>query len=347
MRATPRSGGRITSAVLWACAAALLVWLAVPRLGWDVASRWLVAATALTQYAVPLGAVLLIAALLLRRWTCTAALGVITALLLAAVAPRAVPDGAGGAGSDGPGRDGAVAESGDELRVLTINAFFGRAEAERIVHAVRNNDVDVLMVQELTPQLAGRLDRAGLRSTLPHRVWHPAAHGEGSGIAARFPLRERDLVGATTMAHPAARMRMPGGAAVDLVSVHTLYPMGAHTVQRWERDLGALPPPARGAVPRVLAGDFNATLDHTPLRELLGRGYRDAGAATGRGLVPTWPVGRAAPPVTIDHVLTSGPISASDYRAQRIAGSDHRALLVELSLAAGAGPAAPRRSGDG
>ena len=343
MGATPRSGGRSTGAVLWTGAAALLVWLVVPRFGWDVASRWLVAATALIQYAVPLGAVLLIAALLLRRWACAAALGVVTALLLVAVVPRAVPDGAG-ARSTGPG---AAAESGGELRVLTLNAFFGRAEAERIVHAVRDDDVDVLVVQELTPQLAGRLDRAGLRSMLPHRVWHPAAHGEGSGIAARFPLRERDLVGATTMAHPAARMRMPGGAAVDLVSVHPLYPMGADTVQRWKRDLGALPPPARGPVPRVLAGDFNATLDHTPLRELLGRGYRDAGAATGRGLVPTWPVGKAAPPVTIDHVLTSGPVSTSGYRAQRIAGSDHRALLVELSVAGRPGPAAPRWPGNG
>ncbi|MHA6802081.1 endonuclease/exonuclease/phosphatase family protein [Salinifilum ghardaiensis] len=344
MQAT--AGGRTTTAVLWTGAAALLVWLGAPRLGWDAASRWLVAATALTQYAVLLGAVLLIAALLLRRWPCAAALGVVTALLLAAVLPRAVPDTAA-AGDSAPDAAAGEAASG-ELRVLTVNAFFGRAEAERIVRAVRAGDVDVLAVQELTPRLAGRLDRAGLRSALPHRVWHPAAGAGGSGIAARFPLRERDLAGATTMAHPAARIRMPGGRQVDLVSVHPLYPMGAGTVARWNRDLGALPPPARGRVPLVLAGDFNATLDHSPLRELLGRGYRDAGAATGNGLVPTWPVGRLAPPVTIDHVLTSGPVSASGYRAQRIAGTDHRALLVELSLTGERSGSAPgARSGSG
>jgi endonuclease/exonuclease/phosphatase (EEP) superfamily protein YafD len=40
--------------------------------------------------------------------------------------------------------------SGPLLRVLTVNVFFGRADAEVIVARVRQADVDVLFLQELT-----------------------------------------------------------------------------------------------------------------------------------------------------------------------------------------------------
>ena len=43
---------------------------------------------------------------------------------------------------------------------------------------------------------------------------------------------------------------------------------------------------------RILAGDFNATLDHPELRAVLDRGYVDAADAASGGLKPTWP----APP---------------------------------------------------
>ena len=42
---------------------------------------------------------------------------------------------------------------------------------------------------------------------------------------------------------------------------------------------------------RILAGDFNATLDHPELRALLDRGYVDAADAAGAGLA-----GRPGPP---------------------------------------------------
>jgi endonuclease/exonuclease/phosphatase family metal-dependent hydrolase len=81
----------------------------------------------------------------------------------------------------------------------------------------------------------------------------------------------------------------------------------------------------------VLAGDFNATLDHSPLRGLLGRGYDDAAEITGDGLRPTWPAADAwRPPVTIDHVLVSGGIGVQRYETFTVSGSDHRALLAHV-----------------
>src|ERR671931_681273 len=48
------------------------------------------------------------------------------------------------------------------LRVLTINMHFGEGSAPAVVALARRLRADVLSVQELTPELVVRLNRAGL-----------------------------------------------------------------------------------------------------------------------------------------------------------------------------------------
>jgi endonuclease/exonuclease/phosphatase (EEP) superfamily protein YafD len=84
---------------------------------------------------------------------------------------------------------------------------------------------------------------------------------------------------------------------------------------------------------RVLAGDFNATLDHALLRRLLDTGYRDAAATVGAGLVGTWGPydGDPIPPVVIDHVLADRRVGVVAVSVHRVPGSDHRAVLASLT----------------
>jgi endonuclease/exonuclease/phosphatase family metal-dependent hydrolase len=83
----------------------------------------------------------------------------------------------------------------------------------------------------------------------------------------------------------------------------------------------------------VLLGDFNATLDHSKLREALDRGYRDAAAVAGEGLEPTWPDdGSLGPVITIDHVLADERLGIVDYEVEGLPGSDHRPVWAELAL---------------
>jgi endonuclease/exonuclease/phosphatase family metal-dependent hydrolase len=92
-----------------------------------------------------------------------------------------------------------------------------------------------------------------------------------------------------------------------------------------------------GGPARILLGDFNATLDHAELRDLVSHGYRDAAAAAGKGLVPTWGPyhgPRRYPPITIDHVLVDRRIGVREVRVHRIPGTDHRAVLAWLTLPA-------------
>jgi hypothetical protein len=113
-----------------------------------------------------------ISALLLRGAGPAAVTAAAGAALAAAAGPRAVP-------CRQPGAAGPV------LRVLTVNLLFGRASAEAVTGLVRREHADVLLVQELTGEAAGRLDRAGLGGLLPHRVTQPApGHPRGSIYAA-------------------------------------------------------------------------------------------------------------------------------------------------------------------
>ncbi|MBE9374126.1 endonuclease/exonuclease/phosphatase family protein [Saccharopolyspora sp. HNM0983] len=316
-----KPGGRVTTALLVLAALGLLGWIALPTAGAD-RGRYLIALTALTPYALVAGAVLALLALVLRRWLTALVVAALVAFLGVVVGQRAVP-----AEPEPTGQQ--------QLRVLSLNAYLGRADARQVVDLVREHRVDVLSLQELTPEMVSELDGAGLGELLTHRVFDPGPDGSGSGLASRYPLRELDLVPDSTLSQPSARVSLPGGRQVDVVAVHPYYPVGPDTAADWERDMAALPEPPRGdAVPRVLAGDFNATLDHTELKELVGRGYADAGAATGRGLAPTWPARGdwLPPPVTIDHVLASDGIGVGGYEVFDVAGTDHRAVFADLHL---------------
>ncbi|GAB3839908.1 endonuclease/exonuclease/phosphatase family protein [Dactylosporangium cerinum] len=231
---------------------------------------------------------------------------------------------------------------GAVLRVMTANILYDRGDMAALVKQVKIDDVDVLAVQELTPGALDALDAAGVDGLLPFRVTHPARHGHGSGLFSRHPLTpaDGDKPGLARQ-HPCgmrqagATVHVPGAGPVRIESVHPCAPRPGHT-NCWARDLAAQPP-AGGAVPQVLLGDFNATLDHGPLRRVLRTGYRDAAATRGRGLAPTWPFQRwrgqrTVPWVTLDHILADRRIGIGDTGTRTVPGSDHRAVIAELHL---------------
>jgi endonuclease/exonuclease/phosphatase family metal-dependent hydrolase len=105
----------------------------------------------------------------------------------------------------------------------------------------------------------------------------------------------------------------------------------------WRRRLAALPGADERGDVQILAGDFNATLDHPEFRELLDRGYIDAADAVGEGWTPTWPAHprrRGALPLTIDHVLVDRRVRVERVTVVGVPRSDHRAVIAVLRLPA-------------
>lgn len=262
-------------------------------------------------------------AALLRSRGAAATAALAGAALTAVVAPRALPRRQQPA--DGP-----------VLRILTANLRLGRAAAGPIVELAHQTAADVLFLQELTDDTLARLKHAGLDTLLPNELTEPvAAGGRGSSIHARYPLSDGLAVPPSALAQPAARLDLPSGRSVQLVCVHSLPPRPAwsrRAVDNWRRDLSMLPAP--GDLPVILAGDFNATLDHAQFRRLLRLGYADAASQTGNGLVPTWgPPPRGVPGVlAIDHVLVDPRCAVRATSVHRLPGTDHRAVYAEVRL---------------
>ena len=79
-----------------------------------------------------------------------------------------------------------------------------------------------------------------------------------------------------------------------------------------------------------MAGDFNATLDHSPFRTGTA-GCGDAAEQAGAGLIGTWPAGWPRPAGTqIDHVIATSDLTAESFEVHDVAGTDHRAVLARL-----------------
>lgn len=307
----------------WLLTAPGLGWAAVRIAGLEVGP--LVQLIAFTPYVAGWAAVPMLLALALRRWWPAGVAAVALVILAAAVLPRAFPD-------DPP------TVAGPTVRVMTANLLAGAADPAALLDLVRTGRVDLLAVQEFTPQAGAELDRLGLAALLPHRELNPEPGTTGSGLYSRFPLRDggvRRNPGGFTQAY--ARVEVPSAAPLLVESAHPAAPYALSALAAWRSDLRGQPPADPDGPPRILAGDFNATLDHALLRRLIATGYVDAAASTGAGLAGTWGPydGDPIPPVTIDHVLVDRRIAVRDVAVWAVPGSDHRAVVAELAPPAG------------
>ena len=123
-------------------------------------------------------------------------------------------------------------------------------------------------------------------------------------------------------------------SGVLIESAHPRAPFDTQTTALWRNDFPHEPRATVDGPLRILGGDFNATLDHHVLRDLISSGYRDAAATVGQGLTGTWGPydGDRIPPVTLDRVLADRRIGIDQVRVFTVTGSDHRALLAVLKL---------------
>ncbi|WP_125772926.1 endonuclease/exonuclease/phosphatase family protein [Antribacter gilvus] len=219
------------------------------------------------------------------------------------------------------------------LRVMTVNALYGRVDAEAVVDAVRDENVEVLAVQELTPGLVDALFDAGLDDVLPHSTTHrldePAA---GSGLWSAVELRDVDEGPDSGFAMPSALVDA-GGTDVRVTVVHPVPPL-LSTTGRWHDELAVLADRVHAdGTPQVLAGDFNATFDHPSFRAVLGDRFQDASRAWGTGTAFTWPADRQIPPVlALDHVVVENDMRVSDVVAVTLPGTDHRAVVATVAV---------------
>jgi len=326
---------RIAAPLRWLVVLPFALWALVRLFGVE---RWAVGAqlAPFTPY-VAAAALFALMLVLLAGDRATIAVAVLAvAGLGAAVLPRAISFGGPSTGDGGRAPFRAVrGHDGPQLTVMAINLRLGQADPVAIVDLVRTRDVAVLTVQEYSVDGDAGLLRAGLLSLLPHAERDPIIGSPGSAVYSRWPITEagyRTNAGGFDQAYATVHL---GGSPVTVTSVHPRPPVDPAAYRDWVTDLRAEPPAPRDGL-GILAGDFNATLDHAELRRLIGTGYHDAAATVGAGLTSTWPYYgpriAVTPKITLDHILVSAAIGVRSFDAVQVPGTDHRAVIAALTL---------------
>jgi endonuclease/exonuclease/phosphatase family metal-dependent hydrolase len=280
-----------------------------------------VQAAALTPLAT-VGSVAAVALAATVAWWLAGLLAIPAVVLVAGQLPRRRP----------------AASGGPTLRVLTVNVQRGLGDPAAIVDAVARYQADVLAIVELTVELAGTLKAAGVTEMLPYDHLEPRPRSAGAGLWSRWPLQPLPAVPGLVHPAPGARVTPAGAPPVTVRAVHMVAPLKGRQ-RDWVDDLRRLGAGLAGtAGPQVVAGDFNASRDHRPFRELLAdTGFADCADIARYRSWPglTWPSDRRwlLPPVMrLDHVLVSAGVTARETRTVRVPGTDHLGVLAVIEL---------------
>jgi endonuclease/exonuclease/phosphatase (EEP) superfamily protein YafD len=268
--------------------------------------------------------VLLLVVMVFERRVLPFVAGVLVVLLVGCgvMLPRVVPD--------------PVPTTGTPFTVLAFNTLEGGSDVQQLAALIDQQRPDVVALSEAGVPYSDKL--APLVAPLGyhlHTSIGPRRRDVG-GVTAVVSDRLGDVhvrIGNETSSFPYVELSGAGLGGMRVVAFHSVAPVPG-SVPEWRSDLALLKQWCAGPTPAIVAGDFNATLDHSVLRNAIS-GCEDAAAQRGAGLVPTWgptPRSRDLLGPQIDHVIANDGIAAETFEVHDIAGSDHRAILTRLRL---------------
>lgn len=271
----------------------------------------LIPAVAFTPWVTAGVVIPLIIALLFRaKWMLLVLVG-LTAVLVGLMAPRAIKH-------DQPD------VHGQKVRIFSANLLHGSANPELLTGAIKQCDPDIVALQEATPENVQQLRDAGILGELRYVEGDPEFGTLGYVTFSRWPLKR-----VTYPPWPTYRVLGKGFLFRNIHPAPPVKPGGP--TSSWHKALSGIAPTGL-RTPRIVVGDFNATLDHRSFRTVLGRGYHDAGRETGKGFEWTWAPGPRPFKLTIDHVIFDERAAVSDYRVFDLTPSDHNAIAATVTL---------------
>jgi len=220
------------------------------------------------------------------------------------------------------------------VRLMLANVYLGNRDYEALLSAVRDENPDVLVLQEVTRPWWAHLD--ALRAQYPYYNALPRQGGSGIVLFSRLPLDEVEILtfGKSTQPGMFARIEVEG-RPVSVLALHPPTPMRLDKFRFRNAQFEAAAARMRDTRgPKVLVGDLNTT----PWSPYYADLVRDSGLSDprlGAGIWPTWPMPMPAfLRIPIDHCLTSDDVRVESIRTGGRTGSDHRPLVVDLAVVA-------------
>ena len=224
------------------------------------------------------------------------------------------------------------------VTVFTLNTLGGGATPQQVAAAALGTGADVLALPETSAASARLVAEEMTASTgTPFQVFaRQTGKWESSSTAllVSADLGEYAEVDPPATSHGAVRAEPVDGEGPTFLAVHPISPHApGRAMERWRADLHAVTEACRSESDVIVAGDFNATLDHEPMRDI--GTCVDASTEGGVGGLATWPA--HLPRLVgahIDHILLDRDRYVVDAAAVLDVGdSDHRAVVAQLSPA--------------
>jgi Uncharacterized protein conserved in bacteria len=250
----------------------------------------------------------------------------------------------------GLGTEALPAKTDTAVRVMTWNTAGAATSPETVAQMAVAMQADVVTLPETTIETGERV--AVAMRELGHPMWahhadNPSTQWDAGSTTilispdlGDYSVIESSRDGTSNTSTVPSAVAMPtSGDGPIIVAAHAVAPRQAY-MQQWRDDLRWLADQCATANV-IMAGDFNATIDHMSGLGIdggaLGRCH-DAAAETGNGAVGTWssrfPALLGAP---IDHIMASEhwtPTGSLVVRSLDGSASDHRPLVVQLEPSA-------------
>jgi APA family basic amino acid/polyamine antiporter len=232
---------------------------------------------------------------------------------------------------------GAAPESGAKsdavtVSVASLNLLAGNHKHDEVLDLIGNLDADLVVCLEVTPPWAETLQK--LNRLYRFQEITPRDHAFGIAVLSRQPIAAREFQ-PLGLDRPQLLIRvpLPDDRAWYLGATHVDPPIRPQMaldrdacLNEWSTELLA-----QGA-PAVMMGDFNTTPWSPVFRKLLAQ-KKWWDSRGGFGNQPTWPSWLGGLGIPIDHALVGSGVRVLNRSTFAIPGSDHRGLLLELSIA--------------
>lgn len=220
------------------------------------------------------------------------------------------------------------------LTVMTFNLRCKEVDLDDLAAEAIRTQPSVVVLQDVSQQDQGALERTAW--PLPYRaslVTHPDLPDSPPAtcrtvVYSAGPLAQVPVTPANVR-QDTLRTELPSGPLV-IIPVDVANP--SEGVAGWAADLAAVQQAVttQGDQPLIAIGDFNAVLEHLPMRRLQQLGLTDAAAQSGAGWLPTFAASGFPPLLAIDHVLISRHLMAASVTTFEVGDGDHLGLTADL-----------------
>jgi endonuclease/exonuclease/phosphatase (EEP) superfamily protein YafD len=224
--------------------------------------------------------------------------------------------------------------SGQTLRVIVANVLTSNQQYEEVVAWVKTERPAILMTMEVNATWAKHLE--SLKPILPYSLVEARDDNFGIALYSALPLEQAHLKewneGDLSAPSIVADVKWQD-QRLKIVATHPLPPTNSDYFQARNAHLQEMARDIQtSGKPTIVLGDLNLSMWSPYYRQLV-QTAKLTNSRQGFGIQPTWGHRTGILTIPIDHCLITRPLQIQNSRVGSDIGSDHRPLVVDVTIA--------------